>query len=710
MIFDRRKLLKWLPAGVAAAVAPGYVKARETADDAGATESSTPDETYDVAIVGGGVAGCYVAYRLLHGDIDPDSPLGQLKASNGGKLNVGLFEYSGRVGGRLLSAELPQEDDPDKAIGQGNKVPLRRYSEFGGFRFQEQMHIVRDLATLLKLDNEPFPVDEPPENFVLLRDKRYKNCQLAPVGDDPPPFPELPYNLPSWELAIIQGQYADSGNPDITTYVANQAFAHVLPNDTSTMVSDADAQAAGFPNGLPNGYYTLRTQYHDAFQAEDWETVKKIREEYETAKQVAIVDGRSLIAWSWWALLSNFVSDEAIAYVEDSGGYNVLYSTGNVSTNLREDFYFATQADTYPGIYGSEAKTSPTQEEACHKTAWRHVTTGYSDIPDRLYKGFLKAGGTSRLSHQLLGFDKVDGGYDLHFFQRQSSTFSSGQGDRQTERDEAGGLTVRTQYLILAMPQHSLRLLGQDNFFLSNPTVDHLLNDTVINVPAMRIFMAYESPWWTHSPPLPPETEVSKECNVAPTCGRSRTNLRVRQFYYWHTAPDGGESFVLASYTNGQAEAYWKSLQNGEGQDDLPGSVHRPDRADGAQGHGPRSGSRTMARLAHEDLMAITGVKDAPDPYYCHFQNWTKDPWGAGWHAWSAGNDDDTLIPQILQPLPQEQVYICGESYSNVQGWVQGALNTSEVMLQKKLGLAYPSWLSPGGTWLGPGSEGIPTT
>ena len=41
---------------------------------------------------------------------------------------------------------------------------------------------------------------------------------------------------------------------------------------------------------------------------------------------------------------------------------------------------------------------------------------------------------------------------------------------------------------------------------------------------------------------------------------------------------------------------------------------------------------------------------------------------------------------------------------------MQGALNTSEVLLQKKLGLAYPPWLSPGGTWLGPGSEGIPVT
>lgn len=117
-----------------------------------------------------------------------------------------------------------------------------------------------------------------------------------------------------------------------------------------------------------------------------------------------------------------------------------------------------------------------------------------------------------------------------------------------------------------------------------------------------------------------------------------------------------------------------------------------------------------MAKLAHEQLMKVVGVAAAPEPYYAHFQNWTKDPWDAGWHAFTAGNNDDSLIPQIIQPLPNEEIYICGECYSNVQGWVQGALNTSEVMLEKHLGLNYPKWLDSGGTWLGPGSEGIPTT
>ena len=101
-------------------------------------------------------------------------------------------------------------------------------------------------------------------------------------------------------------------------------------------------------------------------------------------------------------------------------------------------------------------------------------------------------------------------------------------------------------------------------------------------------------------------------------------------------------------------------------------------------------------------------VTEAPEPYYAHFQNWTKEPWGAGWHAFTAGNNDNLLIPQILQPLPEENIFICGECWSNVQGWVQGALNTSEVMLETKLGLAPPTWLDLNGTWLGPGDPRDP--
>lgn len=44
-------------------------------------------------------------------------------------------------------------------------------------------------------------------------------------------------------------------------------------------------------------------------------------------------------------------------------------------------------------------------------------------------------------------------------------------------------------------------------------------------------------------------------------------------------------------------------------------------------------------------------------------------------------------------------MYVCGDCYSTVQGWVEGALNTAEKMLQKHFELAPPAWL--GDVYLG---------
>jgi lysine 2-monooxygenase len=691
MPFDRRKLLQWMPAGLAAMLLPKTVAAEE---EPGSPSEPALDGSFDVAIVGGGVAGCYVAYRLLHGELVPGSPLAALAAANGGKLSVGLFESSGRVGGRLLSAEIPQLGNPDLGIGEGPGNPdtaARKYAEFGGFRFQPQMHIVRDLAKLLHLDHEPFPVDEPPQNPVYLRRKRFLRGELAAAAKNG----ELPYDLTPEERATI------AGGGDFDTFVANRAFAGTLPDGP-----------AGTYGPAPNGYSSLRTRYQQAFQAADWVTVAALRDEWETAKQVAEVDGRRIPDWSWWALSTRFLSSEAIAYSEDSGGYNSLWSPGNVPANLDEDFYFAAPSDVYPSIYGTGTLQQQI-EAACTETAWKHVVSGYSDIPNRLYQGFTAKGGQGFLQHQLLDFHGDGaGGYVLRFFQRESGTLTTAQAQERCRQDPASCRTYGAKHVILALPKRSLELLDQRSSFFTDPTVQQLLR-SVLDVPAMRFFLAYERPWWTEA-----MTHRDGDTTIpAPTCGRSTTDLRVRQLYYWHTASDGGLSFVLGSYTNGQANFYWRELQNGPGPfDRLPGAAPplAPPRFDAAQGKGPRAASDDMARFAHRDLVEVVGPladgKTPPEPHYAHFQDWDKDPWGAGWHAFTAGHDAHDLIPRILQPLPGEKVYVCGESYSNVQGWVQGALNTSEVLLQKKLGLAYPSWLTPGGTWLGPGSEGIPTT
>ena len=42
-------------------------------------------------------------------------------------------------------------------------------------------------------------------------------------------------------------------------------------------------------------------------------------------------------------------------------------------------------------------------------------------------------------------------------------------------------------------------------------------------------------------------------------------------------------------------------------------------------------------------------------------------------------------VEQMRHPIPEEKVYICGDAYSNDQGWAEGALETAELIITKDL-------------------------
>ena len=50
------------------------------------------------------------------------------------------------------------------------------------------------------------------------------------------------------------------------------------------------------------------------------------------------------------------------------------------------------------------------------------------------------------------------------------------------------------------------------------------------------------------------------------------------------------------------------------------------------------------------------------------------------------GAKDDAIAQRLRNPL-QGQVYICGEAYSDEQAWVDGALRSTETVLQQCFGL-----------------------
>ena len=129
------------------------------------TDSRVRDDapTLDYAIVGGGIAGIYCAWRLL---VD--------NARQGRRPSVAIFEASSRLGGRLLSVVPP--DIPSVTV------------ELGGMRFIKDVQAwVTKLVEHLGLPTAKLDADAP-ENFAYLRGKLLRRRDL----DDPN---QLPYHL-----------------------------------------------------------------------------------------------------------------------------------------------------------------------------------------------------------------------------------------------------------------------------------------------------------------------------------------------------------------------------------------------------------------------------------------------------------------------------------------------------------------------------------
>ncbi len=139
----------------------------------------------------------------------------------------------------------------------------------------------------------------------------------------------------------------------------------------------------------------------------------------------------------------------------------------------------------------------------------------------------------------------------------------------------------------------------------------------------------------------------------------------------------------MASYNDGIADSYWDSY--------LERSEYGPGQAPYIGRHtagiDPRLSAPTdMVNDIVGQLSEMHGI-DVPKPTAAIYHNWQEDPIGAGWYFWNPHVCSWDVAPRVRQPVPDVNLYTCGSCYSENQGWVEGALNTAEMMLQNCLKL-----------------------
>ncbi len=359
--------------------------------------------------------------------------------------------------------------------------------------------------------------------------------------------------------------------------------------------------------------------------------------------QAAFFAGEPLYKQGFWNVLYRVISGEAYQFGMDAGGYDSTLLNWNA-------------ADAIPW-YLTDFGIDP---------VYKGFKKGFQQVPLTLADFFEKAGGEIRLNTKLDSFSFNDGKFHLVVDDKP----------------------VVANSLILAMPRRSLDLLMPNCPPLQS--IEKLVS-SVTPRPLFKLFTTYSSPWW-----LAAGYTNASGTFVPVNSGRSVTDLPVRQTYYWPksdgSAASEGESMLLASYDDGNNIGFWDGLRPQRSKtwkNDLPHpEIENPFVGDAASAkqnlvwNQYQAPAKMVAEVARQ-LQLMHGLSHTPVVNNASFRDWGEDPFGGGWNSWNIGVKSWEVIDQITHPIEDMPLYICGEAYSDYQGWVEGALQTADIMLKK---------------------------
>jgi hypothetical protein len=527
----------------------------------------------DVAVVGAGVSGAYCAWRL--------------QEHLGADGSVALFEYSGRVGGRLFTVTMPG-------------MP-HVHAELGGMRYIPTSHImVASLVEHLKLPTKEFPMGAPPPlgsncNLFYLRGRHLRLHELA----DPS---KVPYDLAWSERGL--------GPTNLQVQVMNSIY----PGMANLGLCDL-----------------MRIRVFD----------------------------KPLWKYGFWDLMFRVLSNEGYQFMKDAGGYDANVANANAVTQLPATEY-------------------------SDDTQFLTLRDGYDQLPISLAQRFndnmpggLAPGSRLMLNHRLSEIVIGSGDHPYTLVFEPTAT----EGYRTTRREGAVDVTVHAKKVILAMPRRSLELVK--GAFFEDPWLKQNIPSVLIQS-AFKLLLAYERPWWRA---------------LGLVAGRSVTDLPIRQTYYFGTEGEQQDglpymnSLLMASYTDISTVPFWKGLEGGPRYEGYRPACLGP----GVEDHIPDmefTATDEMVQVANRQVAAVHALPDLPMPYSAAYHTWNEDPYGGGWHEWKANYRLDEVMCRMRKPVPHHDIYIVGEAYSYGQGWVEGALDTAESMLEDFFGLERPSWLT----------------
>lgn len=213
------------------------------------------------------------------------------------------------------------------------------------------------------------------------------------------------------------------------------------------------------------------------------------------------------------------------------------------------------------------------------------------------------------------------------------------------------GKNIYATKLILALPRHSLRKF---KFLKEDYKISELLK-SVAKEPIMRIYAKIPKFFEViQSNQIPnKKIEIKRgEYEMVP-----KTNMKFTSNGLLRYIIPIAHDIVLIGYMDGKYASIWNDIDNMENKGYLKDRI-----------------SQELQRMFPKSKYRIEFNRNSIKSIKCHY-------WKDCVHYWKPGKCSDTVSKQIINP--KHNLYICSETYSQKQAWIEGALQQVERVLQK---------------------------
>lgn len=591
-----------------------------------------PDTPVDIAIVGGGISGLYCALQLARRIkarqrlFVGGAPVHYERATP----HVHLYETRNAFGGRIetwtidlapYSPHVASVDAPyDPDIPAERKQHFFR-AEFGPMRIEprDQPHLRALLAELGITD--PKSSERRDEDLV----------KFPPYTSEEPP--EAKYQM--------TGEEAEQRSLLDMLFLAVRRIFELIHEDAA-----ASGRQLSWGTGATADCWKQLTanasRHRRYWKGELHDFIISLSDaQYDVIRNEARINGVHLRNMGFWNLLSEVLSHLAVLRIRDWGSYyHLIGENPNAAEHLIFWLRNIKSSDTLRGIRGGMGLI-------VHKLVALLESDEYNDV------------------------------VTLHRNHTLESLHAAGDGGAAAVSLQfAGKRPIVARDVILAMPKRPLQRLN-----LPAAATEHL--DKVQDIALLKVFFVIDQPWW--------------EDNRPPN--RFAGDLPTREVHY--AKSDDRTRGVIMLYTDRPAIQFWTDYLT-EDQQGIPHDCDDDDIRKEASTFVTRQdfAQRWVLERNELDRASPRGinlrlwrrfVQYARDYEHneftmerllaCGIRDWGKEPYGGAVHVWKPRARPAEVAAAFkafaLDGSRVPNVHICGDAYSDFQGFMEGALRSA---------------------------------